>query len=30
VLRYVRDTLAPARRLELWDPLGEAPRAGMH
>ena len=30
VLRYVRDTLAPARTLELWDPLGEAPRAGMH
>ena len=30
VLRYVRDTLAPARTLELWDPLGETPRPGMH
>jgi diguanylate cyclase (GGDEF)-like protein len=30
VLRYVRDTLAPARTLERWDPLGEPPRAGMH
>lgn len=30
VLRYVRETLAPARRLELWDPMGEASRAGLH
>jgi diguanylate cyclase (GGDEF)-like protein len=30
VLRYVRETLAPARALELWGPQGEAPRAGLH
>jgi hypothetical protein len=26
----VRDTLAPGRTLELWDPLSEGPRAGPH
>jgi diguanylate cyclase (GGDEF)-like protein len=30
VLRYVRDTLAPTRSLALWDPLEEAPAAGLH
>jgi len=30
VLRYVRDTLAPTRALEDWDPPSDATRAGMH
>jgi len=30
VLRYVREALAPARSLALWDPLEEPPAAGLH
>ncbi len=30
VARYVRESLAPGRSLELWDPLEGGPSAGLH
>ncbi len=30
LVRYLRETLVPARKLELWEQVGERPQVGLH